>query len=244
MNYVMFIRSDGAGTPEQSAAVREQIGPYLEDVLGGEKLIYGHRLDGPETARTVRVRDGRVLVSDGPFAEAKEFVAGVDVLRFASREEAVAAVAKHPVSWFHPIELWPVVADHDGAVTQAPAPGLAEGPASGLARFLLFLALDGGAGSREVQSALAHDARTWADRNRADGVSPYAVALAPARSVTTVRVRDSRTQVSEGPADGSERALVGLVVLDAADLDTAVALAGTHPLARDHRIEVRPFLRE
>jgi hypothetical protein len=244
VNYVMLVRSSGVSPPAQTAALSDHIGPYLEDVLGGDKLVYGHRLDGPETARTVRVRDGGTLVSDGPFAESKEFVAGVDLLRFDSRAEAVSAAAKHPVSWFHSLELWPVVADHDGAVTQAPADGLGSGPAVGLERFGLFLCHDGGPGSREAQSGLARDARAWADRTRADGVSPYAAALAPARSVTTVRVRDGRTQVGDGPADPAERVLVGLVLADLVDRDAAVALAATHPLARAHWIEVRPFRRD
>ena len=61
----------------------------------------------PETAATVRVRDGETLVTDGPFAETKEFVAGFDVLECADLDEAIEVAAKHPSSWFQAIEIRP-----------------------------------------------------------------------------------------------------------------------------------------
>jgi hypothetical protein len=44
----------------------------------------------------VRVREGSLLVTDGPFAETKEQVAGIDVLECDSIEEAIALAARHP----------------------------------------------------------------------------------------------------------------------------------------------------
>ena len=72
----------------------------------GVRLL-GRELDLPETAATVRVRDGEALVTDGPFAETKEFMAGFDVLECADLDEAIEVAAKHPSSWFHPIEIRP-----------------------------------------------------------------------------------------------------------------------------------------
>ena len=46
-------------------------------------------------------------MSDGPFAETKEFVAGFDVLECADLDEAIEVAAMHPVSWFHTIEIRP-----------------------------------------------------------------------------------------------------------------------------------------
>ena len=50
----------------------------------------GDRLRPPREAKTVLVRDGEVLVSDGPFAETKEIICGYDVLECANIAEAVA----------------------------------------------------------------------------------------------------------------------------------------------------------
>ena len=65
----------------------------------GVRLL-GNGLEGLETARTVRVRDGETLVSDGPFADTKEYIGGLDILDCESLDEAIEVAAKHPVSWY------------------------------------------------------------------------------------------------------------------------------------------------
>jgi hypothetical protein len=60
-------------------------------------------------ASTVRVRDGEVLVSDGPFAETKEQMGGFDIIKCASLGEAVEIAARHPAAASGAIEdrpLW------------------------------------------------------------------------------------------------------------------------------------------
>ena len=70
-------------------------------------LLLGRPLDLPETAATVRVRDGETLVSDGPFMEAKEWIAGFDLVECADLDEVIEVAAKGPVSWFKTIEIRP-----------------------------------------------------------------------------------------------------------------------------------------
>lgn len=81
--------------------------PWLDDVIARGIRLDGDRLRPPREARTVQVRDGEVLVSDGPFAETKEVICGYDVLDCASLEEAVAVAAAHPVAAFGKIEVRP-----------------------------------------------------------------------------------------------------------------------------------------
>ncbi len=245
MNYLMLICSDGVPTPEKTAAMRDHLGPYVASVLNGSKHIYGHRLEGPESAHTVRVRDGVTLVSDGPFVEAKEFVAGFDLLDLAGPQEALRTAAQHPVSWFHCLELRPVLAEHTTAETDAPAPWLFSGPAPGSRRYAIFICHDGSALADEAEdAAITAEALGWGDRIRAAGISPLTIALQPPAAAHTVRVRDGQTLVSDGPFVETKEFLAGLVVVDAAGLDAAVALAAEHPVARLHRLEVRPFLEE
>jgi hypothetical protein len=59
------------------------------------------------SAASVRVRDGQLLVSDGPFAETKEQVAGFDLLECASQDEAVQVAARHPVAAIGTVEVRP-----------------------------------------------------------------------------------------------------------------------------------------
>ena len=71
----------------------------------GENLVMTGGLEPPAEATTVRVRGGEVLLSDGPFVESKEVVAGFSLIECASREEAVEAAQDHPVARYGTIEL-------------------------------------------------------------------------------------------------------------------------------------------
>jgi len=70
-------------------------------------LISGGRLRPDSDATTVRLRSGEVLVSDGPFAETKEQVAGYTVLECASLDEAIEIAARHPTGRIGTFELRP-----------------------------------------------------------------------------------------------------------------------------------------
>jgi hypothetical protein len=86
--------------------------------------IAGERLRPPEDASTVRVRGGQVLVTDGPFIEAKEFIAGFDILECRDLDEAIEVASKHPMARFGTLELrpfWPLVLDDEGRPVDEPA---------------------------------------------------------------------------------------------------------------------------
>jgi hypothetical protein len=96
-------------TAQDAAADAEDDGsfPWLDDVIARGIRLDGDRLKPTREARTVAVRDGEMLVSDGPFAETKEVICGYDVLECASIEEAVQVAAAHPVAAFGKIEVRP-----------------------------------------------------------------------------------------------------------------------------------------
>src|SRR6202035_4307648 len=60
---------------------------------------------------TVRVRDSQPLVTDGPFVEAKEFIAGFDLLECADLDECVAVAATAPVARFMAVEIRPFASE-------------------------------------------------------------------------------------------------------------------------------------
>jgi hypothetical protein len=70
--------------------------------------LTGDQLAPPRRARSVRVRDGKTLVTDGPFAETKEAVGGFDLLECGSLEEAVEIAASHPLAEAGVIEVRPL----------------------------------------------------------------------------------------------------------------------------------------
>ena len=61
----------------------------------------------------MRVRKRERLVTDGPFAETKEFIAGFDVIDCATREEALDIAAAHPVAKFGAVEVREFWTDDD-----------------------------------------------------------------------------------------------------------------------------------
>jgi hypothetical protein len=92
---------------EGSAAAQAQEAWDAEMEARSVKLS-GGRLRPVSEATTVRVRDGEVLVSDGPFAETKEQVAGFNVLECADLDEAIKVASRHPTAKIGTFELRPL----------------------------------------------------------------------------------------------------------------------------------------
>ncbi|MFF4728073.1 nuclear transport factor 2 family protein [Streptomyces mirabilis] len=102
MKYMLLVCGDDTADASGMAPVE----PWVEEhgARSGVRL-HGHRLRLPAEAVTVRVRDGEVLRTDGPFAETKEYVAGYDILDCDSLEEAVEVAAQHPVATVGAMEV-------------------------------------------------------------------------------------------------------------------------------------------
>ena len=113
MRYIMFVCVDPDHTAEDAAAAPdiETWGSSVEP-----NWVIGDRLRPPADARTVRVRGGERLVTDGPYTESKEWIAGFDVLECDTFEQALDIAAAHPMAYAGRIELrafWPL-AEGDG----------------------------------------------------------------------------------------------------------------------------------
>ncbi len=96
MKYLMFVCTDTA--PDTDPAPEPDIHEWVatHDASGQRKI--GMVLAPVGTATTVRVRDGKVLVSDGPFAETKEIIVGFDRLECADLDEAIEVASRHPMA--------------------------------------------------------------------------------------------------------------------------------------------------
>jgi hypothetical protein len=94
--------------PKPTDATKEESFPWLDDLQSKGRWITGDQLAPPRRARSVRVRDGRPIVLDGPFVETKEAVGGFDIIECASMEEAVEIAGRHPVAESGTIEVRPL----------------------------------------------------------------------------------------------------------------------------------------
>lgn len=108
MKYMMFVASDGQ--PDLAPEAPGEIDNWLAYVEEGNRRITGERLRPGSEAKTVRVRAGKVLVTEGPFAETNEVIVGFDILECGSMEEAIEIASRHPMARAGRIELrefWP-----------------------------------------------------------------------------------------------------------------------------------------
>jgi hypothetical protein len=110
MKYALLICSDesaeGAMSPEEGQA---EFAKYLVFQEGaGSAILGGERLRPTSDATTVRVRDGEVLASDGPFAETKEQMGGFYLVEAKDLDEAIDLASKIPAALHGSIEVRPV----------------------------------------------------------------------------------------------------------------------------------------
>lgn len=81
---------------------------YAEAVAGSGKMVAAEALEPVSTAVTVRVRQGQVSVTDGPFAETKEQLTGFYLIEADNMEEAIKVAAGIPPARVGSIEVRPV----------------------------------------------------------------------------------------------------------------------------------------
>lgn len=86
----------------------EKLGAWLTEMEARGVRRHGHRLRPVAEAATVRVREHETLVSDGPFAETKEQVAGYDLIECVDLTEALEIASKHPAAELGTVEVRPV----------------------------------------------------------------------------------------------------------------------------------------
>ena len=85
------------------------------------------------------------------------------------------------------------------------------------------------------------DAQAWVDEMTRRGVRSVGQRLRPAEDATTVRVRDGEVYPTDGPFAETKEQICGFDLIECADLDEAIEIAGKHPMARFGMIDIRPF---
>lgn len=112
MQYLTLIHIDPTLMSELPEAEydRLMLGCFAKaDALQQDGCLLGsQQLEAPCTARTLRVRDGLSRVTDGPFAETREFLAGFNLIEAASMDEAMEIARQFPWARFGSIEVRPV----------------------------------------------------------------------------------------------------------------------------------------
>ncbi|SFR69680.1 YCII-related domain-containing protein [Agromyces sp. CF514] len=105
MKYFMFVATDTQ--PDRSGDEGIPIEQWVAENDERGTRIDGERLQPVRDATLVRVRDGELLVTDGPFTESKEWIAGYDILECRDLDEAIEIASRHPMARGGRIELRP-----------------------------------------------------------------------------------------------------------------------------------------
>jgi hypothetical protein len=107
MKYLMLVCVDPAVqlSPEEREAMRVDTDAWVAEMDARGVRLQGTPLRPVSEAVTVRVRDGQVHLSDGPFAVTAEQVGGFDLLECSDRDEAVEVASRHPVARIGAIEV-------------------------------------------------------------------------------------------------------------------------------------------
>jgi hypothetical protein len=108
---------DGLTEAEQGA-IGDGHGAFMQEITGSGELLSTHALGDPSISAVVRAEGGQPVVSDGPFAEAKEFMGGFYLVDVESRERALELAAKIPDAAIEglAIEVRPVMFSAGGDV--------------------------------------------------------------------------------------------------------------------------------
>src|SRR5215831_2654040 len=202
-----------AMTNEEREAMIEECFPY-DDVLrrGGHWTGVGEALQISRAAKTVRSKGGKVIVTDGPYAETKEQIGGFGVIEARDMEHAVELMSKHPGLQFGPFEIRPI----DGDLTERCQSKT--GDPGSVSQGVKFLCL--GYGNENTWNALSNRERdALIDEYMAYdkvlgkyGQSVGGVALQSMRTARTLRSKGGKVLVTDGPYAETKEQIGGVAI--------------------------------
>src|SRR6059058_1038209 len=112
MQYLLLIYRNEAKlinmTPEDRQKVSAEYGAYTQSIVQSGNFKAGDGLQPTTTATTVRVREGKTLTTDGPFAETREQLGGYYLVEAKDLDTAIALAARIPEAKEGSIEVRPV----------------------------------------------------------------------------------------------------------------------------------------
>ena len=113
MQYLLLIYQNETALNDSAPADREAMfkayGAFTQSIITSGNMRAGDALQPTSTATTVRVRDGKTLFTDGPFAETKEQLGGYYLIEAKDLDEATKIAANIPSAKYGSIEVRPVV---------------------------------------------------------------------------------------------------------------------------------------
>ncbi|HEV3117128.1 MAG TPA: YciI family protein [Gemmataceae bacterium] len=241
MKYMMLIYMEpNAMTDAQREDCFVESTQLAHNLAASGQYLGANPLHPTTTATSVRVRDGKTLVTDGPFMETREHLGGYFLIDAKNREEAIGIAARIPGARKGTVEVRPVqeIPVLSGAVADRRVDG------AGGKRYLLLCYTDEKhwqkVGEAARQKAI-EQAVQQTQQIIAKGQYLSSAPLQPTSTAISVRVRDGKQLVTDGPFAETREQLGGYYHIDAKDLDEAIGIAARLKTC-EGTIEIRPIL--
>lgn len=109
MRYLILIYDNEATAPEMTEQEMQKWHDYTARLQESGCMVGGEALHPTSTATTVRVRDGKMVTTDGPFAETKEQLGGYYVVDCENLDEALKWASRIPTADRGPVEVRPIM---------------------------------------------------------------------------------------------------------------------------------------
>ena len=113
MRYLMFVCTDPDAPADESGAGTLDVDAWVDKYDGDGTRLIGERTRTLDEATSVRRRGGEGLVTDGPYAESRDWIVGFDVLECPDLDAAIAIAAEHPMAAGGRLELRPFWVDDE-----------------------------------------------------------------------------------------------------------------------------------
>ena len=242
MKYMLLIYSpETAWSQDEWAACAQASTAVCHDIHAKGQFIAASPLQPVATAVSVRVRDGSPLLTTGPFAETVEQLGGFFLIDVPDLDEAISIAERLPGAKKGTVEIRPV-----HPLAGLPADEFRwperESTPPGQQRYMLLCYDEpqrwtelGSVALESARGEAVEHCRQLAGRRQYVSASP----LGPVSLATSVRIRDGKRQVTDGPFAETREVLGGYYLILARDLNEAARIAEHHPGARFGTVEVR-----
>ncbi len=123
MHFLLMINADEAGAtaapPDEFASMMEAVDAFDKQITAEGRNVGSIRLQETSTAKTIRLREGKKIVMDGPYVDTKEHLGGLWIIEAADMNDAMSVAERLPAVIFASVEVRPALGIDLRKVVQA-----------------------------------------------------------------------------------------------------------------------------
>ena len=227
MEFILLFTAPQGGPPPRPEGMAEMT-RLAQELASQGKLRRGAPLGSESAGASVRVRDGKALVIDGPFAESKEVIGGFWVIDVAGRAEAIEVARRCPHARVAPVEVHRLEGRHAFTDREEGTP------------FLLVFRKEPGLG--DADGAEREEMTAFGRKLARDGKLLETAPLADDPPPARIEGYRGSARVTAGPFAETQEAIGGYSIVRVAGRAEAIELAKESPHARRGPVEVREIL--